>query len=101
MSDRRQDAGPEDLPQGWSYATLEQVSDPVPSVDPKTHFENGFEYIDISSIDDFFTRHVAEANARITSGIDVQTSPDHTTNKQLNAKNTSQYPIRPAETLPI
>jgi type I restriction enzyme S subunit len=50
MNDRGQNAGPEDLPDGWSYAPLEQVCDPVLAVDPKKHFEHGFSYIDISSI---------------------------------------------------
>jgi type I restriction enzyme S subunit len=51
VNDRGQKAGPEDLPEGWSYATLEQVCDPVLAVDPRKHFEAEFKYIDISSID--------------------------------------------------
>lgn len=39
------------LPAGWQIATLEEILDPTENVDPKNHFEQCFDYIDIEAVD--------------------------------------------------
>ena len=41
----------EDLPQGWAWAHLGEISSPVTQVVPSALFDDRFIYLDISSID--------------------------------------------------
>lgn len=39
------------LPDGWEWARLEDVCEPIDSVNPRQHPDTSFKYVDISSID--------------------------------------------------
>ena len=40
----------DDLPEGWAWTTLDEVTQPVPNVKPETEANREFGYVDISSI---------------------------------------------------
>jgi type I restriction enzyme S subunit len=42
---------PDDLPSGWELATIAEVTQPVPNIEPTRQPDTIFNYIDISSID--------------------------------------------------